>query len=99
MNGQIETKRTSLDYDLAELYERFLEDRQRPSDPRPLAPKTVRSYEQALKAFRATLTQKSDHYEVEQAIRALIDHKLTTGGMSASGMNVYLRAYSSDADR
>lgn len=84
-----------LSCNLAETFEQFLEARQRPSDPKPLSKKTVRSYGQALEEFRPVLCEAKHEEMLVSAIQEHVDARLESGEIGSSGMNVYLRALNS----
>lgn len=86
---------SKIDSDLTEVFERFLKARQRASDPKPLRPKTVRSYSQAEAAFHEALTNPKDQEFLEEAIRRIIEERLASGEIGRTGMNVYIRGLNS----
>jgi integrase/recombinase XerD len=87
--------RTEITCDLAEVFEQFLEARQRFSDPKPLRPKTVRSYRQALGEFRTALLSAKHEEDLGEAVRAIIDERIESRKISEAGMNVYIRGVNS----
>jgi integrase/recombinase XerD len=90
-----DTKKQTAQKKLSELFELFIEARQRPSDPKPLSPKTVRSYRQAHKFFSAALAGPLDKARLLSAIQTLVDEKLKSAQMSSTGINVYIRSLNS----
>ena len=89
------TTRTEITCNLTDVFERFLEARQRLSDPKPLRPKTVRSYRQALGEFRPALLTAKHEEDLSEAVRAVIDERLNSGKISEAGINVYIRGVNS----
>jgi len=86
---------TEIECNLSDVFEQFLEARQRLSDPKPLSPKTVRSYRQALGEFRHALLTAKHEETLGDTVRAVIDERLRSGKISGSGMNVYIRGLNS----
>jgi len=89
------TGKTEIACNLTDVFEQFLEARQRLSDPKPLSQKTVRSYRQALGEFRSALLAAKHEEGLSETIRGLIDERLESGKINESGMNVYIRGLNS----
>jgi integrase/recombinase XerD len=87
--------RTEITCNLTNVFEQFLEARQRLSDPKPISQTTVRSYRQALGEFRPALLGTEHEEGLSEAIRALIDERLESGKIGESGINVYIRGLNS----
>lgn len=86
-----------IDENLALVTDAFLEDRQRPCDPKRLQKTTVRSYRLALTTFDTAFSKATTENELRDEIRIVIDSKLssTEKPMKPSGVNVYIRALNS----
>jgi integrase/recombinase XerD len=87
--------KTRIEYDLADLPKTFLEARQRASDPKPIGPKTVRSYRQALAYFESALSAVKWEEEISTAVSNICDERLASGTINKAGLNVYLRGTNS----
>jgi site-specific recombinase XerD len=86
---------TPITQDLSQLFGQFIEARQRPSDPKPLCEKTLRSYGQAYGTFRSAVVGVTFEEQLVESVRSLIDERLKDGHLSSSGMNVYIRGLNS----
>ncbi|MEO8025414.1 MAG: site-specific integrase [Bryobacteraceae bacterium] len=86
---------SEINCNLTDVFEQFLEARQRLSDPKPLRAKTVRSYRQALGEFRFALLTATHEETLGDTVRALMDERLESGKINESGMNVYIRGLNS----
>ncbi|MGJ5813703.1 tyrosine-type recombinase/integrase [Paludibaculum fermentans] len=89
------THRTPVKQQLSKAFERFIADRQRASDKKPLRPKTVRSYRQCYEVFKPALLQTAYEEDLIEEFRTIIDQRLSLGKVNRSGMNVYIRGFNS----
>ncbi|WP_321473904.1 site-specific integrase [uncultured Paludibaculum sp.] len=95
MKGKSENVEFQIGIDLFSVFDNFVEVRQRPHDPKPLRGRTVRSYKQARDAFQIALRRSTDGLSLKRMVADVIDEKLKSGTMTATGMNVYIRALNS----